>query len=407
MKNHVAIAVGLVAGLVFGLVAHATAIPVLLGLAGGIAPAGTLFVNLIKMVVIPLVVTTLVSGTAGLGDVRRLGALGLRTLAFFWATTVVSIMLGMVVMRLAAPLMSATTGALTAGTTPPVAPPPTFVDFLIGLVPVNPVKAAADGALLPLIVFSLLFGAAAGSVAPEHRDRIVALSDGVTAALIKLVHWIMLLAPFGVFALAAPVTAKAGWGMLQSLGVFVGAVIAGLIVFIAAVYLPAVRLAGVSPLRFLKASFGPQAIAFATTSSLAAIPSMLDAAERDLALPRTVAGLVVPLGASLNRAGSALFQGAAVVFLAQLYGVPLSWGAIGGAILATFLVSLSVAGVPSASVVTLAPALNTLGIPLDGIGVLLGVDRLPDMARTATNVTGDIAAAIVAARPAKDAGAQR
>jgi DAACS family dicarboxylate/amino acid:cation (Na+ or H+) symporter len=402
MKNHVAIAVGLVAGLVFGLVAHATAFPALLRLADGITPAGTVFVNLIKMVVIPLVVTTLVSGTAGLGDVRRVGRLGLRALAFFWATTIVSIALGMLVMQLATPFMSTTTGALT-GTTPPLAPPQTFVDFIVGLVPVNPIKAAADGALLPLIVFSLLFGAAAGSVAPEQRDRIVALADGVTAALIKLVHWIMWLAPVGVFALAAPVTAKAGWGMLQSLGVFIGAVVAGLILFIAVVYLPAVRFAGVRPVQFLKASFGPQAIAFSTTSSLAAIPSMLDAAERDLALPRTVAGLVVPLGASLNRAGSALFQGAAVVFLAHLYGVPLSWGAVGGAMLATFLVSLSVAGVPAASVMTLAPALNTLGIPLDGIGVLLGVDRLPDMARTATNVTGDIAAAIVAARQGRAA----
>jgi Na+/H+-dicarboxylate symporter len=396
MKNHVAIAVGLLAGLVFGLIAEASHAALLLRVTDAIQPVGTIFVNLIKMVVVPLVVTTLISGTAGLGDVRRVGKLGFRALLFFWGTAVVSIVMGMVVMKLAVPLMHDTAVSTIQ---PGQAPPATgFLDFLIGLVPTNPVKAAADGALLPLIVFSVLFGAAAGSIEPAQRDRVVGLADAVTAVLITLVGWIMRLAPIGVFALAAPVTATAGWAMLQSLGVFVIAVIVGLMLFIGLVYVPAVRASGVSARKFLAASMAPQAMAFSTTSSLAAIPAMLQAAERDLGLPREVAGLIVPLGASLNRAGSALFQGAAVVFLAHLYGVSLSWSGLAGAGVATFLVSLSVAGVPSASVVTLAPALSSLGIPLVGIGILLGVDRLPDMARTATNVTGDIAASITAAQ---------
>jgi len=396
MKNHVAIALGLVLGLAYGLIAQGTQAPFLLKGADAIAPVGTIFVSLIKMVVIPLVVATLVSGTAGLGNIRRVGGLGIRALLFFWSTAVVSILIGMGVMKLMLPLAGDLAFSVTAHRDLPQ--PPGFLDFVLSLVPTNPVKAAADGALLPLIVFSVLFGAAAGSIEPAQRDRIVSLADAVTSALITLVGWVMRLAPFGVFALAAPVTAKAGWSVLQGLLIFVAAVYIGLIIFIALVYVPAVRWAGVTGKAFLAASVAPQAMAFSTTSSLAAIPAMLESATRDLKLPREVAGLIVPLGASLNRAGSALFQGAAVVLLAKLYGVPLSLSGVGGALLATFLVSLSVAGVPSASVVTLAPALGSLGIPLDGIGVLLGVDRLPDMARTATNVTGDIAATIVAAR---------
>ncbi len=396
MKIHVAIALGLLGGLSLGLVAAITGSPALLRLAGAIEPLGTAFVNLLKMVVVPLVATTLFVGVAGLGDLKRLGRVGALALAFFAATTLIGVLLGMGVMRLLLPFADQAAAHSAGGTT--LAPPaelPGVVDFLVGLIPANPVRAAADGALLPLIVFMVLFAAAVGTLPESRRRPLLGLADALTSALIRLVHWVLWAAPVGVFALAAPVFARSGWAMLQSLIVFILAVLAGLVLFVAAVYVPAAALlGGRRPAQLLKASLGSQLIGFTTTSSPATIPAMLDGANA-LGVSRDVAGLVIPLGASLNRAGSALFQGASVVFLAWLYGTPLPLAGLGGAVLATFLVAFTVAGVPSASVVSLAPALSQVGVPLDGLGVLLGVDRIPDMLRTATNVTGTITAAVV------------
>lgn len=399
MKLHVAIAVALVAGLAFGLIAAVTGQPVLLDAARAMTPVGTAFVNLLKMVVVPLVVATLFVGVAGMSDLGRLGRLGAFTVAFFAVTTFVAIAIGMATMRLLLPLANdAAARAVSLGTTTeaPVLPGP--VDFLLGLIPDNVFAAAGEGALLPLIVFTCLFAAAVGALPGDHRDRLLAVAEAVAQALIQLVHWILWTAPLGVFALAAPVTAAAGWSMLQSLAVFVLAVVLGLMAFIGAVYLPAARFLGSQPpAAFLKALVGPQLIGFTTTSQAATIPAMLEAADR-LGISRQVSSFVIALGAAVGRAGSALFQGAGLVFLAWLYQTPISAPALGVAVLAVALVSVTVAGVPSGSVLALAPALGTVGVPLDGLAVLLGVDRIPDMARTATNVTGTVTAAAAAER---------
>jgi DAACS family dicarboxylate/amino acid:cation (Na+ or H+) symporter len=273
---------------------------------------------------------------------------------------------------------------------------PTIVEFLLSLIPTNPFQAAADGALLPLIVFTIFVAAASGALPQQERDRLLALANAITAALVKLVHWILWLAPMGVFALAAPITARTGWAMLQSLGAFILAVFLGLTLFVALVYVPLVRfLGGVGIGQFLKACVNPLIIAATTSSSAATVPAMLEAAEQDLKLSRAVTSFVVPLGAGIGRSGSALFQGAGVVFLAWLFGVPLAAAGVGGAVLATFIVSFTVAGIPAGGVFSLAPALGSVGVPLDGLGILLGVDRVPDMARTTTNVAGILAAAVV------------
>ena len=393
MKLHIAIALGLVGGLLLGLLAAATQSGPLLGITHAIEPLGTAFVNALKMVVIPLVAAVIFVGVASLGNLRRLGRLGAATMAFFAVTSVVGVLLGMGVMRLLLPLASE--AAAQALTPEKVEAPalPGVVDFLVGLIPSNPFRAAADGALLPLIVFVVLFAAAAGALGTDDRDRLLTLARAVADALIKLVNWILWVAPVGVFALAAPVTARAGWAMLQSLIAFVAAVLVGLAAFIAVVYVPTVRfLVGMRVGAFLRACLTPQAIGAATTSSAAAVPAMLDAADKGLHASRSVSSFVIPLGAALGRAGSAVFQGAGIVFLAWLYGVSLAVSGIGGAVLATFIVSFTVASVPGGSVLSMAPAMGTVGIPLDGIAVLLGVDRVPDMARTATNVTGTLTA---------------
>jgi len=394
-----AIALGLISGLLFGLVAAITKSPLLTTITIGIEPIGTAFVDLLKMVVIPLVASVIFVGVASMGDLRKLGRLGVATISFFAVTSVISILLGMGMMQLMLPLASesATLVLQTGAPEAPVLPGP--VEFLLSLIPSNPFAAAADGALLPLIVFTILVAAATGALRKQDRDRLLSLANSFAAALIKLVHWILLTAPVGVFALAAPITARSGWAMLQSLGAFILAVLAGLLVFISVVYLPAVWfISRRSPLSFLKACASPVLIALSSASSAATLPAMLEAADKELRLSRSVSSFVIPLGSATCRAGSALFQGAGVVFLAWLYGVPLGLTGIGGVVLAILLVSFTVAGIPAGGVMSLAPALGGVGIPLDGLAVLLGVDRIPDMARTATNVVGVMAAGSVVDR---------
>jgi Na+/H+-dicarboxylate symporter len=276
---------------------------------------------------------------------------------------------------------------------------PGFVDFLVGLIPPNPFAAASAGTLLPLIVFTALVAAAAGTLAEGPRTRLIEIADALGAALIRLVWWILYTAPVGVFGLAAPVTAKLGWGLLGSLAVFIVAVVVGLALFLGVVFLPLLWfVGGVSPKRFFSGTFGSVAVAFASTSTVAALPVMIEEATTKIKVSPSTVTLVVPLGASMYRPGSALFQGAAVVFLAHLYQVPVPAAALGGAILATFLVSLTVAPVPSSSIVTLAPALDTVGVPLSGMAILLGVDRIPDMFRTAVNCMGQIVTAVMVDR---------
>ncbi len=394
MNVQIAIALGLVAGLVFGLLAALTGSPTLLALAEGIAPLGTAFVNLFRMVVIPLVAATVFTGVATLGNPKKLGKMGGSTLLVFWSTTLVAIVIGIVTMKLAL-VIAPVTAQFPAGED--VARElPGAVDFLLGLIPANPFEAAASGALLPLVVFVVLFGAAAGALPDEQRAPLLALAEAITAALIRLVHWILWTAPVGVFALAAPMVASSGWAMLQSLSVFILAVAVGLTVFVAAVYMPlVVVLGGINSGRFIRALFGPVAIGAGATSSAAALPAMLNNAQQELGVSQAVAGLVLSLGAAINRAGSALFQSTAIIFLAAMYDVQIPLASIAGVVIATFLVSLTVAGVPSASLVTLAPAMDAAGVPLAGIGVLFGVDRIPDMLRTAVNITGHMMTTVV------------
>jgi Na+/H+-dicarboxylate symporter len=276
-----------------------------------------------------------------------------------------------------------------------VAQVPGIVDFIVGLIPRNPFAAAADGRLLPLLVFAVLFGAAAGALPEAQRERLVELVDAVGDAFIKLVMWILWIAPVGIFGLTAPATARMGLGLLESLAAFVVTVVVTLFVFMALIYLPAVALlGGVRPGRFIRGTLASYTMGFTTTSSVATLPVLLrDAPE--LGVSESVADLVLPLAAALNRAGSGLFQGASVVFVAWLYGIQVPGGAWMGAVVACFFAAATVAPIPSASVMTLAPALNAVGAPLAGLGILLAVDRVPDMFRSATNQTGHMAAAVV------------
>jgi proton glutamate symport protein len=372
-----------------------TGSPLLLEIAQGLEPVGGAFVNLLKMVVLPLIASVIFVGVSSLGDLRRLGRMGAITMIFLATAAIIGVLTGMGVMGLLLPWASESASQTIAST--PVEASTTLrpIQFILDLIPSNPFQAAADGALLPLIVFTVLIAAAAGALPERERSLLYSLAQAVAAALIKLVHWILWLAPVGVFALAAPVTSRTGWAMLQSLIMFVLAVLIGLSLYLALIYLPTVKWLARRPVGpFLKACVAPQAIAAAATSSPATVPAMLEAAD-ELEVSRPVAGFVIPLGAGIGRGGSAVFQGAGIVFLAWLYGIPLAAGGIGAAVLATFIVSFAVASIPGGSVLSMAPAMSTVGIPLDGLAILLSVDRIPDMARTATNVTGTMTATVL------------
>lgn len=399
---HVAIAIGLILGLATGLLA-AAGVDLFMTVAMASEPFGTAFLNAIRMVVIPLVMAVIFTGVAKLGDPRKLGRLGLTTLLFFWGTVLPAIVIGMGVMWLGLAFAPEVTMPAAAAQEAPELPG--LVDFLVSLIPSNPFAAANAGSLLPLIVFTALFAAAAGTLEEESRMRLLSFAEAVSDALIKLVWWILWTAPLGIFGLAAPVTAQLGWDLVQSLAVFVICVVLALGLYIGTVYMPFLKLVGgIGPAKFLGGTFGAASIAFSTTSTAAALPVTLEETKA-LGVSETTADLVLPLGASMYRAGSALFQGAAIVFLAFLFDVPIPPAAIGGAILATFLVSLTVAPVPSSGVVTLAPALDAVGIPLAGLSILLGIDRVPDMFRSTTNLLGQITTAVVVDRWVGDDGA--
>ena len=401
-------ALGLGAGLVLGVVAVWTRSPQLIALCKSLQPVGTVFLNLLSMVVIPLVITAVFGGIAGLGELRRVGRLGARTLGFFGGSTIAAIAIGFLVAGLILPL-AAVTPLQQAALREAARSDPSFVRhaaqqlpagvrFIVDLIPANPMAAAVDGNLLPLIVFTAIFAVAAAALPDEKRQVLTDLADTTTQALVGIVRWVLLLAPFGIFAIVASAVAVLGVELIEAMAVFILAVIVGLATFIWFIYLPSVAIVARLRLdRYIRAIRASLLMAFSTTSSLATLPVMLQAAESDLRISRTVAGFVLPLGASIGRAGSALFQAVAVVFVARLYGVALSAGDLLAAGAAVFLTSLTVASIPSASIVSLAPAFTATGLPFAGLQLLLGLDRIPDMFRTMTNVLGTLTGATVVA----------
>ncbi|WP_425153557.1 dicarboxylate/amino acid:cation symporter [Candidatus Palauibacter sp.] len=388
--NTRAILIGLALGLGLGVTASVTGSPALLRAAEAVDPLGQVFLRAIQMVVIPLVAAIVFVGVGRIGNLRKLGRIGGLAVGFFWVTTLPAILIGMGVMRLGLSF------------TAPVAPPtdvaeiateaPGVVDFLVNLVPRNPIQVAADGALLPLLIFMVLFAAATTTLPKAKQEILTSFADTVSEALIKLMNWVLWTAPVGVFGLAAPVTARTGMAMLQNLGVFILAVVIGLFIMKALVLLPLVRfVGGMRAGRFIRGTVGTYTVGFSTTTSVGTLPMMLQEAEK-LGLSRSSYRLILPLAASINRPGSALFQGASLVFLASMYGVSLGPAPVAAAVLATFLAAMTVAPVPSASIVSLVPVLNVVGVPLAGLGILLGIDRVPDVFRSAANVIGHMAA---------------
>ncbi len=405
--------IALVAGLGLGLLVSVSGNTSLVSVTRWIEPLGSLFINTIRMTVIPLVVGSLVAGIASAPDTSSLGKVGLRAIVLFLVTLFVAAivtaivtppLLGLFVIDPAAQTSLQASATQTATTTAEsVRRIPGFTQWLIDLVPTNPVRAAADAAMLPLIVFTLAFGLAVAGLKGETKATVVKVFEAVRDAALTLVQWILMAAPIGVFALALGLSARLGISAIGALAGYI-VIVAMLTILLGALMLyPMAARLGRVPLReFARAALPAQAVAFSSRSSLAALPAMIEGARERLHLPDEITSFFLPLAASVYRIGAAIGQTAGVVFIAQLYGVPLGPAQLATIVLTVVATSFSVPGIPGGSIVIMAPVLMSAGLPVEGIGILLGADTIPDMFRTTANVTGHlaVAAAISDRRPA-------
>jgi Na+/H+-dicarboxylate symporter len=272
-----------------------------------------------------------------------------------------------------------------------------LAQWFVDLVPANPIRAAADGAMLPLIVFAVAFGLALLSVEPTYRDSAVRFFRGVADAMLRIVRWLLVLAPLGVFALTLPLVARVGLVAIGALAFYVALIAATTTLFVLIVLYPAAAIFGhVSIDRFARAVLPAQAVAFSSRTSLAALPALIEGAQRRLGMTAESSGFLLPLASALFRVGASMGLTVGAVFIAHLYGVGLTIGQVVTATATAVLTSFSIPGIPGGSIIAMVPVLASVGLPAEGIGVLLGVDTIPDAFRTTANVTGQMAAAVIA-----------
>lgn len=391
--------IGLIIGIVFGLIFGPKA--------AIIEPIGTVFLRLITLVVVPLVFVSLLLGTAGVGDIKKVGRMGLKTLGYFIFTTVLAITIGLILANLVRPgsglsqdvqaRIQKTTEAQGAIDVQKLQKPST-IQILIDIIPTNPIKAFTEGNMLQIIFLALLFGTVFTMIPKGKAEPILTFLDGLNDAIIQIVHIVMKLAPYGVLALIASVTGKFGVNVLLTLFKYAATVIGGLFLYALAWNSLAVASLGkMNPLSFFRGVREALLIAFSTSSSSATLPIAIDCLDR-LGISRQYSSFVMPLGATINMDGTALYQGISAVFIAQIYGIPIGLGGQLMIVLMATLASIGAAGVPSAGIITLVMVLKQIGVPLEGLALILGVERFLDMCRTTVNVTGNLACSVVIQR---------
>jgi Na+/H+-dicarboxylate symporter len=400
------ILISMVAGILLGsllnLLLHSGGVPeslrVLLNdyLVGGLFDVvGRIFVASLKLLVVPLVLVSLICGSSSLGDSSRMGPIAVKTLGFYLGTTAVAVSVALLFAVFIGPGNHV---ALVTETNFQAAVAPPLADVLVDIFPSNPVKAMAEGKMLQIIVFALLFGYAI-SHAGEPGRRIASFFRDMESVVMKMVEVLMELAPYGVFALLAKLFSTMGIGAIVDLAAYFFTVLAVLLFHALVVYSLMLKgFTGLSP-RMLIAKMRPVwAFAFSTASSGATLPVTLRTVERRMGVHNSVAGFTVPLGTTINMDGTAIMQGVATVFIAQVYGVDLSMTAFITVILTATLASVGTAAVPGVGLITLALVLEQAGLPVEGIALIIGVDRLLDMVRTAVNVTGDATVSVIVAK---------
>jgi len=368
-------------------------------------PVGNIWVNALRMTLIPLVASLLISVIASVPDARSTGRIGMRALVIFMiflvATGVVSILIGPALVAIL-PIDAGTIAALQTGDAGAVvtsaARMPTIAQTFIEIVPANPIRAAADGAMLPLVVFSLALGAAATRIPADRRADLVRFFRSLADAMLVIVGWVIAVAPIGVFALAIGLAARIGLAAVGVIAWYI-VILTGVIILVTVLLYGAAVFGGGVPLSGFARSVAPgQAVAFSARSSLAALPALIEGARRWLVLPPVVTSFVLPLAVSTLRISTPIMWSITLPFLARLYGVELGYAELALLVLNGILLSFSVPGLPSASLFLMAPFLTGLGVPAESLGIVIAADAIPDLFKSVLNVTGHMASATIVAR---------
>ncbi len=370
-----------------------------------IKPLGTLFIRLLSFLAIPLVIASLIVGAASLDDVKKIGRIGGRTLIIYIATTAIAITIGLSTANIIQPgkqIDSQTKQRLIGEYQDDTADKLIeeleidIPDFIVSIVPKNPMNAIAEGRMLQIVFFAVIFGITLTFV--RKKDYVLNFFDGVSETMIKMVDFIMKIAPLGVFALISATIAEFGYEIILTLIWYIFAVLLGLFLHTIFTYTILIKGFGkMNPIFFFKGIRNAMAIGFSTSSSAATLPVTFDCVERNLGVSKTVSGFVLPLGATINMDGTALYQGVAAVFIAQVYGFDLTIAEQLTVVLTAVLASIGTAPVPGVGIIMLVMILQAIHVPPEGIALIIGVDRLLDMCRTITNVSGDSAVAVAIA----------
>lgn len=356
-------------------------------------PLGKIFTNAIQMLVVPIVLFSIILGTIGLGDPKKLGTIGLKTITYFLITTAIAIIIGMTLTCMISP---GTKGAFDIeNATYEVTEAPEVTDTLLNIIPSNPFAALAEGNMLQIIVMAVLIGMALTALGEKTKD-IVKLVEQGNDLILYLVHFVMKLAPYGTFGLIATAVGSQGLSAMKAMSLYMIVVVLALIVHGVFTYGGTIALlAKKNPVWFVKKFFPAISVAFSTSSSSASLPISMEIAQEKLGVKESVSSFVQPLGATINMDGTAIMQGVATIFIAQVYGIDLGMTEMLTVVLTAVLASIGTAGVPGVGLIMLAMVLSSVGLPVEGIGLILGIDRLTDMARTALNITGDAACALL------------
>jgi DAACS family dicarboxylate/amino acid:cation (Na+ or H+) symporter len=407
MKLHTKILLGLLVGAALGVAAnftlggdHAAVVWINKYLAG---PVGQIFLRMLFMIVVPLVFASIALGVAGLGDLRKVGRVGGKAIAYFLVTTAIAATIGLIAVNIFRPgaqldqtvreeLLQ--TYAQDATSRIQVSATQNFgIETLVNFVPRNPVRAMVDLDLLAIIFFAFIFGMALTMIVAERARPVVAFLEGLNDVVIKIVEFAMRLAPYGVTALIFGVTSRFGFDLLAPLAAYVLVVLGALILHGVGVNSLILRsLMGLSPRLFFGRIRSSIVTAFSTSSSSATLPTNLAVIEKNIGVPPSIAGFVLPIGSTMCMNGTALFEGITVLFLAQVFGLDLSLGQQIVVVIMSVLTAVGAAGVPGGSIPLLVGILSMFGIPPEGIAIVLGVDRILDMSRTTVNVIGDLCA---------------
>ncbi len=390
MGLSVQMGIGLGAGILAGILAQDSTLGVTV-----FKPLGDIFIRLIRMVVVPLVFATLVAGAAGISDTAKLGRLATKTLLFYLFTTAGAVIIGLVLANITEPGLGL--NLTLEGLKAKEVTPPALSETLINLIPMNPMEAMAKGNMLQLIVFAIIFGFALSSLGESARP-VQRFFDICGEAMIKVTGYVMLYAPIGVFGLIAYTVTRHGLEVLLPLLKVIGIMYAGCILLFVLVYVPLLKFVVNIPIaRFIKGMTEPLLVAFTTCSSAAALPTNMASAEK-LGASRTVTSFSMPLGNTINMDGTSLYMGICAIFVAQVYGIDLAVGDQLTIVLMAILAAVGTMGVPGAGLIMMSIIFVQVGIPLEGVALIAGVDRILDMARTPMNVLGDALGALTVSR---------